>query len=80
MTTILAFDTATEKVSAALAIDGAVVDEVRLDEANRHTERLISIIDDILCRAGLAWRARPFSPAQHPMCENSRLDALPESC
>ena len=54
MTTILAFDTATEKVSAALAIDGAVVDEVRLDEANRHTERLISLIDNILGRAGLA--------------------------
>ena len=53
MTTILAFDTATEKVSAALAVNGAVADELRLDEANRHTERLISLIDEIFARAPL---------------------------
>ena len=54
MATILALDTATERLSAALARDGRVVDALTDAEPNQHTEKLISVIDAILQRNALA--------------------------
>ena len=51
MSKILAFDTATEKLSAAVAIDGVVTAQFLCSEANQHTERLIAVIDDLLKEA-----------------------------
>lgn len=53
MPTILAFDTATEHLSAALLRAGTVVDEMLDNEPNRHTEKLIAMIDALLRKAGI---------------------------
>ncbi len=54
MPTILAFDTATEALSVALIQGESVIDEVVDAEPNRHTEKLIAVVDAMLAKHALA--------------------------
>ena len=49
---ILALDTSTEACSAAIWADGAVVE--RFESGNRHSERILVMVDDLLAETGLA--------------------------
>ncbi len=49
---ILAFDTATQACTAAVWIDGSAHE--RLELGQRHAERLLVLIDDVLAEAGVA--------------------------
>jgi tRNA threonylcarbamoyladenosine biosynthesis protein TsaB len=60
---LLALDTATEACSVALWIDGEVIE--RFESGNRHSERVLSMVDVLLGEAGLSL---------------SRLDALAFGC
>ncbi|MBI3899101.1 MAG: tRNA (adenosine(37)-N6)-threonylcarbamoyltransferase complex dimerization subunit type 1 TsaB [Gammaproteobacteria bacterium] len=52
---LLAFDTATEACTAALWLDGKIVE--RFESATRHAERLLPMIEQLLAEAGLALTA-----------------------
>lgn len=49
---ILAFDTSTELCSAALLLDGAILEREEM-AGNRHSELLLPMISDLLAEAGL---------------------------
>lgn len=51
--TLLAIDTATSAVTAAVHVDDAVVASVSLSESRRHAETLAPAIDDVMAQAGL---------------------------
>jgi tRNA threonylcarbamoyladenosine biosynthesis protein TsaB len=50
---ILALDTATENCSAALLIEGSVWTR-EIEQARGHAERILPMIDELLCEAGIA--------------------------
>lgn len=52
---LLAFDTATDACTVALWIDGAVHE--RFEPGQRHTERVLILVDEVLAEAGLALTA-----------------------
>jgi len=51
---LLAFDTATEACTAALWLDGQVLE--RLEHRSQHSEHLLAMIDNLLVEAGLVIR------------------------
>ena len=53
MTVLLAFDTATPQVSAAVFADGAVLAEATSDRSMKHGEQLAPLIDRVLADSGL---------------------------
>ena len=53
MSTLLAFDTATDVVTVAVGRDGEVLAETRLDAGRLHAEHLVPAIDAALARAGV---------------------------
>ena len=52
---VLAFDTATERCSVALRMDGQLI-ERSLDTARSHADRILSMIEAVLGEAGIALR------------------------